>query len=276
MFVFLVMAVLVVSPILEDIDDAADLELLTLHRRRFLPLNVRPRWYIIKCLAWAGFVFRKWVLPMLIIGASSALLLLEELTSRNLLLNGIAVTFVTTMDDTLGWVFFRCFSGVARPRLPLPILIWYYHRLYAISLVAVIMFTVLHAEELLGIYGTERKYGSVCSDLREIVTVFAAYVCIGFAIIYAPLSFIQQWIDRDSGRRASHYRKDFMNLYSGRLPFFRLENWYLLTCATGFIINLIVPASLVYALREAFVAQGPLVMLQVARRLVGVDPPTRP
>jgi hypothetical protein len=276
MLVFFVMAVLVVSTILEDIDDVADLELLTWHRSRFLPSNLKPRWYIIKCLAWLGFVFRKWVLPMLIIGASSALLLLEELTSRTLLLNGIAVTFVTTMDDTLGWMFFRSFSGEGRPRLPVPILIWIYHRLYAMSLVAVLMYTVINSEELLSIYGNEKKYGSVCSDLREIVTVFSANVCIGFAIIHAPLNYIQRWIDRDSGRRASYYKKDFMNLYSGMLPFFRLESWYWLASATGFIINLIVPALLVYVLRNAFVAQGPLVMLQVARSMVAVDPPTRP
>jgi len=262
LFVFVSTAILIVAPMLDDIDDVADLELLTADRARFMT-KLRHR-HIIFGIAWFGRELRRWVLPMMILGATLGLLTREPLTSANMLLNGIAITFVTTMDDTLGWVFIDPEPGVEeRPKLPLPRLLWVFHRLYAVCLLAVLIITFLQSEVLLSTYGNEAKYGAVCSDIREIVTVLPFHVCATFAVLHALVQFSLRWLDKDVARRERDHRVEFCRNYADT-PFMSVEMWYWVTIWARLLRDLIIPAFLVPTFRHAFVAQGPLVMLQVS------------
>merc|ERR1719203_1246578 len=225
---------LVVAPILEDIDETVELEAFHAETRNET-MRERLHHRIIEALVWLTCELRKWVLPMMVLGATLGLLMRESLTSGNLLLDGIAVAFVTTLDDTLAWVFFR-YSPSQEAKEPMPWEIWLFHRLFAACLVASVMVTVLQAVHLLSHYGNERKYGAVCSDIREIVTVAPSYVCIFFAVFNAPLRL---WMDK--GKKSTALR-----------------------ITVRFLVNLIFPTFLVYRVRSSFVNQGPLVMLQMA------------
>merc|ERR1712176_847243 len=162
---------------------------------------------------------------------------------------------VTTMDDTLGWVFFDPQRGAEeRPKLPLPIALWLFHRLYAICLLVALVTTVLQSERLLSMYGNEAKYGSVCSDIREIVTALPFGVCTVFAILHAPLRLALRWIDKDTVLLERKHRYEFGLRYA-HIPVMSVEKWYCTIMSARFLCDLILPAGLVYAFRHAFVAR---------------------
>merc|ERR1712032_783697 len=104
----------------------------------------------------------------------------------------------------------------------------------AAFLVAALIATVVWAELLLSQNGNERKYGSVCSDIREIVTVYGYYVCASFAIIHALLRFALRWIDESTVAREASMRKEFFERYANVWPF-STEIWHRAKIAAIFI-----------------------------------------
>merc|ERR550532_305674 len=98
---FVCIAMLVVAQLLGDIDEAEQMNLMLRRRAHLLP----RRWWrhVVVALARCCSVLRICVMPMMIIGATSGLLLHGPLTSSNLLLDGISITVITTMDNCMGW-----------------------------------------------------------------------------------------------------------------------------------------------------------------------------
>lgn len=66
--------------------------------------------------------------------------------------------------------------------------------------------------------------------------------------------------------REKERRRHFCAKHAG-LPFFSVEKWYWASVVATFFVNLIVPAYMVHVCRDAFVKQGPLVMLQISDSL---------
>jgi hypothetical protein len=258
-------ALLIVAPILDDIDDAVDLEMFTDQRcLRVKDFNHR---HVVEALNWVSCSFRKWVLPMMVVGASLGLILRSPLTSQNLLLNGVAITFVTTLDDTIGWVIFSDQRGVdPRPKLQIPLVIWKFHRVHALCLIISLLFTVMFAPELMHTFGNERKYGSACSDLREIVVVICFYVCVAGAVLNAFFRLSLWWTDPQTIENEQRYKRAFLRRYSG------WSQWcgagggtlYAVSIAARFLANLCIPALMVLVTRNEVINQGWLFWIQVS------------
>merc|ERR1712110_323792 len=102
---------------------------------------------------------------------------------------------------------------------------WIYHRLYALSLLIATIFTMIDAKHLLSQYGNEAKYGSVCSDMREIVLVPSAWVCTIFASFYAVVQIAVRFFNKDTKKREEEYHRYFCEKYAN-LPFMDVEKWY--------------------------------------------------
>ena len=95
MLLFVVL--LVLMPLAEDWDEAAMEERLFYHRSRNHN-QVPAAW--MRCLMWIFIRMRLFVLPWMLMNATSALLLHDE-TSAEFLLDGLAITFATFVDNLL-------------------------------------------------------------------------------------------------------------------------------------------------------------------------------
>jgi len=95
--VLLFVVLLVVMPLAEDWDEAAMEERLVYHRTRNHN-QVPAAW--MRCLTWIFVRIRLFILPWMLMNATSALLLHDE-TSTEFLLDGLAITFVTLVDNLL-------------------------------------------------------------------------------------------------------------------------------------------------------------------------------
>lgn len=95
MLLFVVL--LVLMPLAEDWDEAAMEERLFYHRSRNHN-QVPAAW--MRCLTWIFVRIRLFILPWMLMNATSALLLHDE-TSAEFLLDGLAITFATFVDNLL-------------------------------------------------------------------------------------------------------------------------------------------------------------------------------
>merc|ERR1712061_318278 len=102
---------------------------------------------------------------------------------------------------------------------------------------------------LLATYGNEAKYGSVCSDIREIVTVLPFNVCVSFAILHAVLRFVLRWFDRDTGLREEQKRLEF-SISHTICPFMSTSKCYWIYILTKLLCDMAIPAILVYVFRQ--------------------------
>jgi len=257
LLVFVGTCVLVVAPILNDIDEVEDLTWLVAERMKLMK-NMKRR-HLVFVLAWLSGALRRFVLPMMIIGATLGLIMRTDFSSGNLLVNGIAISFVTTMDDSLGWMFLAPNHDADERKPNIPMLLWIFNRFYAASLMFAFFFTVIHAESLLAEYGNEAKYGSVCSDIREIVTLVGFYVCGGFALVYAFVSFALKL-------RTQFKSTDFTTAKDKVILerwHFSAKMWFLIKSLCRLFADFVVPALLVFTVHSQLLHFGPLVGLQV-------------
>lgn len=262
LFVIVCTTVLIVAPILNDIDDVEDLGEFAHHRAKSMP-NPKHK-FVFDVAVWLAGVLRQWVLPMMIVGATLGLMLGSKLTAQSMLMDGIAMTFLTSVDDTMGWVFFDPKRRAdERPSLPVPRVLWVFHRVYAFCLIAVLVGTVWHAEALLEKFGNEKPYGAVCSDVREIVTKLSCYTCAFFASLRAPVKFALRFVDGSVQRREEHAKMRFCKAYAD-LPFLTVENWYWARVFVKLLIDSIVPAMIVFWFQTAFGGQNWFVNLQIS------------
>merc|ERR1740121_3287831 len=84
---------------IDDMEEAHDLD--QAMRQRMPGVEDQKRRWLIAAAWWLNVRLRLFVLPVFIMGATGGLILSEPLQSYILVLNGMAITFVTTLDDTL-------------------------------------------------------------------------------------------------------------------------------------------------------------------------------
>merc|ERR1719221_494572 len=113
------------------------------------------------------------VLPMFTIGATIGLIMLEQITSLNLLLNGLAIVFITELDDSIGQIFLLGYQDEGEPSDPLKCLPFsqlMIHRFQALLLVVAMIITIAAAENIVPMFGDESVFvgdDMSCSDIRE-------------------------------------------------------------------------------------------------------------
>jgi len=262
LIVFVCTAVMIVGPILDDVDEAYIVARYATHHAEYtMPHGCRR--LFVEVLTGVTSELRRWVLPMMTVGAGLGLLLGASLSAQNLLLNGIAITFVTTMDNTLCWIFIRPQPDeVDAPKEHFPIAIWLMNRLYTLGLFIGLVLTVSEAEDFLSTYGNEAKYGAVCSDIREIVTVAPYFLGFPFALLSGPLQFSLRWLDKKCAHREEQKQRSLCEWYAG-WPYLGPRQWYWVQVSAQVVLSSFGPPWMVYFFRNAFVAQGALVMLQI-------------
>ena len=92
-FVLIIVALLILIPLTEDWDEAALEKSLFQQRTRGL-----SRWSLLRALMWVSLRMRLFILPLNILSATLALFLQDE-TITDLVLDGLAITFMTYIDN---------------------------------------------------------------------------------------------------------------------------------------------------------------------------------
>ena len=115
--------------------------------------------------------------PLLVVAATSSLLLSEELSSQNFLLNGMAVGFASNIDDLISFVIISeeerqavevtvesalAASGSQRKG-------WFRNRIFGLVLALTLLVSVVFCEELMAVAGNEGELGhKPCSDVLDV------------------------------------------------------------------------------------------------------------
>jgi len=180
-FVLVSVAVFVVAPIADELDEAAVHESFASFRVKDVSSNVRRR--LITVTLWLLFRLRCFVLPLFIIAACLGLILSDELTSYNLLLNGFAITFMTTLDEMLESLVIPPIVHEEGLDMAVPFESWCFNRVFGFFLGISLVLTVLEADRLMPLIGNEAKWGSPCSDIREVTSYLAVLVALGASIL---------------------------------------------------------------------------------------------
>eukprot|EP00746_Dinoflagellata_sp_MGD_P124205 gnl/MRDRNA2_/MRDRNA2_58787_c0_seq1.p1 gnl/MRDRNA2_/MRDRNA2_58787_c0~~gnl/MRDRNA2_/MRDRNA2_58787_c0_seq1.p1 ORF type:complete len:517 (+),score=60.12 gnl/MRDRNA2_/MRDRNA2_58787_c0_seq1:207-1757(+) len=98
LMVLLLTVGLIMLSIFQDIRQGAEEQKLLMHRMQNMQGIQRNT---VRVLWWISSQLRRFQLPHSIVGATVGLLLSGPLTSQNILLNGLAITFLTQVDDLL-------------------------------------------------------------------------------------------------------------------------------------------------------------------------------
>jgi hypothetical protein len=121
--------------------------------------------------------------PLLVVAATSSLLLSEELSSQNFLLNGMAVGFASNIDDLISFVIISeeerqavevtvesalAASGSQRKG-------WFRNRIFGLVLALTLLVSVVFCEELMAVAGNEGELGT--SPARTCWTWRNGFLC---------------------------------------------------------------------------------------------------
>lgn len=185
-FVLVSVAIFLMVPMIDDMVEANFVDLV-MHRRTPWIVDWKRRWAIV-AVWWLNVRLRLFVLPVFTVGATAGLILSGPMHSYDLLLNGVAITFVMTLDDTLGalCIQYKDEEGdTVDPSATEPYHEWLFHRFYTALLGLSLIVTVLEAESLMPWFGNEVKHGRACSDIREVATGISLWITIAMSIIRA-------------------------------------------------------------------------------------------
>ena len=169
--VFVVVALLVVSVTIEDMDQAASTQSFLEARVAQLPVH---RATVILLIAAINLRFRKFVLPSFAIGATVSLLLSNPLTCGNIILNGLAIVGILQMDDMLLNLFVhpglmarveKAYEAALAASPPTSQEGWLIRRLHGAMMFAFLIISVFRAEQLMiGLWGWDGS-GYHCNTL---------------------------------------------------------------------------------------------------------------
>jgi len=169
--VFVVVALLVVSVTIEDMDQAASTQGFLEARVAQLPVH---RAKVILLLAAINLRFRKFVLPSFALGATVSLLLSNPLTCGNIILNGLAIVGILQMDDMLLNLFVhpglmaqveKAYKAALTANPPTSQEGWLVRRLHGAMMFAFLIISIFRAEQLMiGLWGWDGS-GYHCNTL---------------------------------------------------------------------------------------------------------------
>ena len=195
-FVLLFITVLIVLPLAEDWDEAALDMCLFDHRTTAAddPEDARPRRdgapAAIRGLTWCCVRTRLFVLPIFILFAVCGLLLSQPATATNFLLNGLAISFATTVDNHVAHF---CLSPREREEVDAALALvadgagsdgtdaaawadakwqrngWRFNRVYAATCAAIIVALNVAPEPFMSAFGTDEgpNAGTPCGTILD-------------------------------------------------------------------------------------------------------------
>jgi len=189
--VLVFVVLLILMPLTEDWDEAALEKRLLRHRTRANGLEL-PLW--VRCLGWVHVRMRMFSLPFCLISATCALLFNDE-TCTEFLLDGLAITFATFIDNLLAHFLLpveqREEVGAAIAALLAEeseesatvgnagshrFLVWLFNRLYAAVLGLAVFAVNIAPESFMVAFGSQYQYASGSLSCDNLLEAFAGCI----------------------------------------------------------------------------------------------------
>jgi len=188
-FVSLILCMEIYNDLREAIDEVYEF------RQAAVKIEGQLRYYLLQAYVWFATRARVYIIPVQIVGSTAALLLNDELSVQNIVLNGAGVGFILRVDDLLGELLPYKVRHLANQldqlKAPLPMIEHRLLVLQTIKLCILLVSMILMPEQIMKVVGDETANGGmVCGDIVNVCRDYAFLVGFVYAFTVSILRMV--------------------------------------------------------------------------------------